>query len=365
VRPHLTVVVVFLGGLVSGVLVHQLEKYFDDRDRATIKVASNNPTIREFGIVQIRQAEGPTRRRRLREGKGSVLAVTVPAGEYDIRLWVLGEIVLDEERGIEKGTTLRYSDADLRHPPELFPDQDFVEIPAGVFTQGSTDFPQSSPPHEVSLSAFRIRSVPVTACEYASYLAAEGYFQAGDLADDVKLCSVQADGTKPAAGLTWYDANRFCQWLSVKKHRSFRLPTEAEYERAMRVAHPRSKYPWGDSEYDPEKGPVPQANYREYWLRLGLRSDRTPFDTFPPIQGLYDISGNVWEWTSDWYDPKFYGSKTATSRDSQGPAESPLHQRVVRGGSCQDPIEKLSCAYRGGLDPTYRNYNIGFRVVTR
>src|ERR1035438_1955366 len=260
VRPHLTVVVVFLGGLVSGVLVHQLEKYFDDRDRATIKVASNNPTIREFGIVQIRQAEGPTRRRRLREGKGSVLAVTVPAGEYDIRLWVLGEIVLDEERGIEKGTTLRYSDADLRHPPELFPDQDFVEIPAGVFTQGSTDFPQSSPPHEVSLSAFRIRSVPVTACEYASYLAAEGYFQAGDLADDVKLCSVQADGTKPAAGLTWYDANRFCQWLSVKKHRSFRLPTEAEYERAMRVAHPRSKYPWGDSEYDPDRGPVPQAN---------------------------------------------------------------------------------------------------------
>jgi len=363
--PHLSIVFVFLGGLVSGVLVHQLEKYYDDRDRATIKVTSNNPIIREFGVVQVSQAGSRIRQRRLRdERRGSTLTINVPAGEYEICLRVLDKILLNEERGLDKGTTLQYSDADLPPPlPEFFPDQDFVEIPGGVFTQGSAGFAQSSPPHEISLSTFRIRSIPVTACEYSSYYLSTGrYFQVGYQADDVTVCSGKDEHSKPAAWLTWDDANSFCRWLSNFKGQSFRLPTEAEYERAMRIAHPKSKYPWGDSEYDPEMPRVLLANYVEFW-RGRATPDRTPVRGFPAVNGLFDIAGDVWEWTSDWYDPRFYSTKEAKLANSHGPTMSPLHHRVVRGGSCQDPIEDLSCAWRGHVDPNDERHNVGFRVV--
>jgi formylglycine-generating enzyme len=154
----------------------------------------------------------------------------------------------------------------------------------------------------------------VTECEYESYLATGK----DALVDDVAVCSGQ-DALKPANYLTWDDAKRFCTWLSDLKKASFRLPTEAEYERAMRIAGPGSKYPWGNSEYEPDKPLEPIANYRKYW-RGSAKPDRTLVRSFPAIRGLYDISGNVWEWTSDWFDPQFYSKTEAKLRDSRGPA---------------------------------------------
>jgi len=136
----------------------------------------------------------------------------------------------------------------------------------------------------------------------------------------------------------------------ISRSSHFACPPRAEYERAMRIAMPRSRYPWGDSEYDQEKPRAPLANYLKYW-RGGERPDRTPVRFFPATRGLYDISGNFWEWTSDWYDPQFYSTPAAKLRDSRGPTESPRHQVVVGGGSFENTIVELPCVFRGGIDP--------------
>jgi formylglycine-generating enzyme required for sulfatase activity len=364
VRRYRSIIIGFVVGVFSGVLCSVLEDrlklYFADRDMATISVTAADPIVREFGIVQVWQAGSPIQQRRLRDAEGPTLTIRVAAGVYEIRLQVLDKkFVLDEQR-FDRGAAFRYSDEKLP-PPEFFSDREFVAVAAGVFTQGSSEFKVSSPAHEVSLSAFRIRSTPVTSCEYASYLAAGRYLQAGSQADDAKVCS-GLDARKPAVWVAWEDAKKFCTWLSAFKRQSFRLPTEAEYERAMRIAHERTRYPWGDSEYDPEKPRAPLANYREYWVG-GAKPDLSPVKTFPEVGGLYDISGNVWEWTSDWYDARFYSKGEAKLPDTRGPAKGDLHEVVVRGGSCQDPIERLSCAFRGGVDPAIGYYNVGFRVV--
>lgn len=256
--------------------------HFSDRDMAAIEVTANDRTIRTFGAVQVWQANSRIEQHRFRDKDGSTIALRVAPGVYEIRLQVLDKkFVLGHQR-FDRGATLRYSDADLPSP-EFFSDKEFIEVAAGAFTRGSTEFKNASPPHEISLSAFRIPSIPVTACEYASYLAAGKYAQV----DDVEACSGQ-EALKPAVYVGWDDAKRFCTWLSDFKKQSFRLPTEAEYERAMRIARLGSKYPWGDSEYDPEKPRVPLANYREYW-RGGARPDRTPVRLFPSTRGCSTI----------------------------------------------------------------------------
>jgi formylglycine-generating enzyme required for sulfatase activity len=122
------------------------------------------------------------------------------------------------------------------------------------------------------------------------------------------------------------------------------------------------KYPWGGDEFDREKPGVPLANYSTAWPN-GRTSERTLVRAFPAVGGLYDIAGNVWEWTSDWYDPGYYASMEARLDNPVGPGASNLRQVVVRGGSFADPLYKLSCAFRGGVDPGIGYYNVGFRVV--
>jgi formylglycine-generating enzyme len=322
----------------------------------TITVTARDPNIRKFGVAQIWQANSRSEQQRFRENDGSTITFRLAPGVYEVRLQVLDKKFILGTQRFERGTTFRYSDFDLPSP-EFFSDGEFIEVPGGAFTRGSEEFKNTSPAHEISVSAFRIRSIPVTACEYASYLAAGKYAQA----DDVEICSGQ-EALKPAVYVNWESAKKFCNWLSSFRKQSFRLPTEAEYERAMRIARTASKYPWGDGEYDPEKPRVPLANYGEYW-RGGTRPDRTPVRFFPATRGIYDIAGNVWEWTSDWYDPEFYSKPEAKLQDSRGPTESALHEVVVRGGSFEDPIYKLACAFRGGIDPAIGYYNVGFRVV--
>ncbi|MGE0756414.1 MAG: SUMF1/EgtB/PvdO family nonheme iron enzyme [Pirellulaceae bacterium] len=173
----------------------------------------------------------------------------------------------------------------------------------------------------------------------------------------------------PVVNVTWNDAVKFCKWLSVREGRTYRLPTEAEWEYACR-AGTTTRYSFGD---DPEgltvAGNVADASakakltkYQDSSFIVG--SDGYVF-TAPVGQfttnlfGLHDMHGNIWEWCSDGYDADYYRSSPVD--DPPGP--SPASLRVYRGGSWGNSARLFRAAYRSGSSPSYRNYFLGFRVA--
>jgi len=158
----------------------------------------------------------------------------------------------------------------------------------------------------------------------------------------------------PVTLVRYEDAAAYCTWLSSVTGRSFRLPTEAEWEKAARGGMESKQYPWGDR-LDPAR-----ANYLQ---EPGQKRSHgtSPCRQFPANgYGLFDMAGNVWEWVQDWYDPGYYSS--SPEQNPAGPAGGTL--RIVRGGGwlVSDP-RLLSCSHRHRVPPDTYSYSIGFRVV--
>ncbi len=154
---------------------------------------------------------------------------------------------------------------------------------------------------------------------------------------------------QPVVGVTWYAARAYCLWLSLlenkgEKINSYRLPTEIEWEwaaggRQGTIGKKVRQYPWAD-----EKG-EPTSKLLNYDNNVGAT---TPVGSYPEgatPEGLYDMAGNVWEWSDSWYD------------------EKTRSHRVLRGGSWNDGAGGCRSAYRSGGSPGYRTYLIGFRLV--
>jgi sulfatase modifying factor 1 len=168
----------------------------------------------------------------------------------------------------------------------------------------------------------------------------------------------------PVTCVTWNDAVAFCQWLSRREGRVYRLPTEAEWEYAYR-AGTQTAYTWGD---DPNAG--------KGWANCADADGRTahpgwvtfdwsdgyvytaPAASFRPNGwGLYDMAGNAWQWCADWYGEYAEGGAV----DPAGPAEGT--KRVLRGGSWFGAPCSSRAAYRSKISPAYRGQNVGFRVA--
>lgn len=211
---------------------------------------------------------------------------------------------------------------------------------------GSNDgFENEKPVHQVYVNAFMMGKFPVTNGAYRIFVEETG-------AEGPPFWSDRsfAHPDKPVVGVTWHDATAYCRWLSQISGRSFRLPTEAEWECGARGGKEGQKYPWGDE-------PPWQRNYPGYDRELG-GPDRVGVNE-PNGFGLYDMSEGVHEWCSDFYDPNYY--QISPEQNPLGPLSG--LRKVSRGGSWRHMIKFSRCAARSSLNPTFKYADYGFRVA--
>lgn len=283
--------------------------------------------------------------------------------------------------------------------------EDMILIHEGPFLMGSTkedidtlldldhnievdrlynEFPQ----REVYLRAYLIDKYPVTNAQYKKFIEFGGYTQKSfwsdtgwqfisqaNPLDSSDLDNVlQGEQDCPVVNISWYEAEAFAKWAGK------RLPTEAEWEKAARGTDGRF-YPWGNV-FDKTK-----LNCAE--LKIERPTPVTRYPQGQSVYGCFDMAGNVWEWTADWYDSHYY--EHASNKDPQGPAiaeKNPYFGRpeevgisiyelkpsatsgslsackVLRGGSWNGSgIVHIRCANRDYDEPTYKNDTIGFRCA--
>jgi formylglycine-generating enzyme required for sulfatase activity/predicted Ser/Thr protein kinase len=239
------------------------------------------------------------------------------------------------------------------------------------------------PAHLVRVSDFLISRYEVTNKEYFAFVKETGkhlpewiepgsayHYQTGS--DDFykKMGPALYGLDHPVVGVSWQDAVAYCEWLSQKKGSfRYRLPTEAEWELAAQGGKDKIKYSWGNT--SPQLalgGNVADESLKEVlpdwpiiWRAYNDKHVYTaPVGSFGAnTLGLYDMTGNVWEWCSDWYDSSYYKQKVM-DRPS-GPLQGTEH--VIRGGSWGDTPAKLRISYRRGVPSLFRSNNLGFRVV--
>ena len=227
----------------------------------------------------------------------------------------------------------------------------FVWLPAGQFTMGSpaTEVDRVSnegPQTRVTLSrGFYLGRYEVTQGEYLSVIGSNPSYFTGDT-------------NRPVEQVNWTEANNYCGQLTARERSAgrlpagwaYRLPTEAEWEYASRAGS-TNRFSYGD---DP--GYTQLGNHAWYNANSGSAS-HTVGGKLPNPWGLYDMSGNVWEWCSDWYGTYPGGNVTDPSGSVSGSG------RVFRGGGWYGGADYCRSASRDYCDPAYRLGGLGFRVV--
>ena len=162
----------------------------------------------------------------------------------------------------------------------------------------------------------------------------------------------------PVVNVSWNDAVAFCEWLSKKEGKTYRLPTEAEWEYACR-AGTTTAFHYGASLSSTEANFIGSLPYGDA-AKGPTVGNTTPVGSYRPNAfGLYDMHGNVLQWCQDWYDKDYYAN--SPTDDPQGPVAG--SSRVVRGGCWFFNALLCRSAIRGGIEPTDRYDILGFRVV--
>jgi formylglycine-generating enzyme len=223
---------------------------------------------------------------------------------------------------------------------------ELVEIKAGFFIMGSDVGPDDEKPaHEVWVDSFEIGKYTITNHEYEVFVKASKYPVAPPF---IKIDDFNHP-MQPVVGISWFDANAYCQWLVEFSGRHYRLPTEAEWEYAARAGSAKNIYPWGTRKW-------------EEWPELHTRFEKGPevVGSFEPNPfGIHDMGINVHEWCSDWYDANYYfyspGWNPSGAQDGT--------RRASRGGSWRHQIKITRCAARSSLPPGMRYADYGFRVA--
>lgn len=277
-----------------------------------------------------------------------------------------------------------------------------TKLSGGSFLMGTDTeegFPEDGegPVREVQVDSFWIDEITVTNTEFARFIRATGYktdaeqygwsfvfknflpdrFKKKDLPspDDTPWWKgiegaywKQPEGPKssisnrmdhPVVHVSWNDAMAFCEWTGK------RLPTEAEWEYAARGGLEQKKFPWGNK-ITPEgehRCNIWQGDFPDRNTKNDGYAATAPVDSFKPNNyGLYNISGNVWEWTQDWFSPSYPLLRISDNPQGPGMGEA----KVIRGGSylCHKSYcNRYRVAARSGNTPDSSTGNMGFRCV--
>ena len=273
------------------------------------------------------------------------------------------------------------SDAPQAVPENVSVPEGMIFIKGGTFAMGETEgMPFESPVHTVELDSFLIDAAEVTVAEFAKFVEATGYkteaenfgwsavfdFETSEWrrTDGANWRHPEGrnstpDPNEPVSQISWNDAAAYAKWAGK------RLPTEAEFEYAARGGLDGKKYAWGD-ELKPGgkflanwwQGSFPARNTREDGFLA-----RAPVKNFAPNgYGLYDMTGNVWEWTADWFDENYYES--SPKKNPKGAREGT--EKSIRGGSflCADNFcSNYRVAGRSRSTPDSGMNNLGFRCA--
>jgi len=284
--------------------------------------------------------------------------------------------------------------------------EEMVLVSEGAFLMGSTEddinklleldrnveasrFDVEVPQREVYLGAYLIDKCLVTNAEYKKFIESGGYkqrdywskagwdyiLQIKPLDGDDLNSAMDCEDDCPVVNISWYEAEAFAKYMGKK------LPTEAEWEKAARGTDGRT-YPWGN-EFDKTKLNCAESRLEKTTSVAKYLQGRSEY-------GCFDMAGNVWQWTADWFDSQYY--RSAPDRDPQGPAKAenkPFFGRpedvgtsiyefeppeegygtlsdckVLRGGSWNGGgVIHVRCANRDYDEPDYRNDTIGFRCA--
>ena len=222
-------------------------------------------------------------------------------------------------------------------------------IKAGSFTMGSNDGNEDErPQHTAAIEKdFYIGRFEVTNVEYNEFIRATK-----------KKTMIPPNWTtdmQPAVGVSWDDANAYAAWLSDLTQKTYRLPTEKEWEYAAR-AGATTRYYWGDRDTSHRKDAwrkeYPDNAHSYAWVKTNAEDiTHTVGEKKPNQWGLHDVLGNVWEWCSDTYTENY-----------NAPAEEES-LKVIRGGSWFSTPEELTLSHRGSNVTDFTSYSIGFRLV--
>ena len=247
---------------------------------------------------------------------------------------------------------------------------DLVLVPGGAFKMGDNfgdGLPRERPVHTVDVDAYYIGKFETTNGDWRKFRDDPGY-------DDVKYWPggrvspkdqipywTQANNhggatpdsdAYPVLGVNWDSAVAYCNWLSAKTGRKYRLPTEAEWEKAARGADQR-RYPWGNEINHKFANYVETAKF-DTGMKVGS------FPTGASPYGAMDMAGNVMEWCSDWYARDYYTS--SPGKNPKGPATGAY--RVVRGGSFFVEAFDVRTYARSAAWPSFQALRmLGFRVA--
>jgi formylglycine-generating enzyme required for sulfatase activity len=231
------------------------------------------------------------------------------------------------------------------------PANDMVTIPAGEFTMGRTKLTSDDkttmrphvllddrPARKVRMPSFQMDTNEVTNAKYATFIKATNHRTPYHWVNGL----IPTGATDhPVYNVSWDDAKAYCKWSGK------RLPSEAEWERAARGGLEEKDYPNGDeitakeARFNSGNGPVPVGK------------------SAPNAFGLYDMSGNVAEWTADWFAGDYY--QRDENDNPQGPKEG-LY-KVIRGGAWSDPPKRITVFFRNWVRPNQRTPNVGFRCA--
>lgn len=259
---------------------------------------------------------------------------------------------------------------------------DLVLVPTGTFLMGDNfneGDADEAPVHPVFLDAYYIARQKVTNTDFARFIAAGGYAEPsywdaggfgeyGPVPRHWESEKYHGGGTErgddfPVVGVNWFEASAYCGWISSETGELYRLPTEAEWEKAARGTDQR-RFPWGETidgtyaNYEFSDDPFEPGLTPVGYFNGSVRGDFQTSENVSPY-GVEGMTGNVWEWCSDWYGGDYYSA--SPERNPTGPDTG--SSKILRAGGWVDSHYYHRAANRNGSFPENRNPIQGFRCV--